>query len=104
MSEVTRRPRIDDTFFQIDPTEKVLIVVNWLRFIYKTYLRGSCCLYSSVSDPDPILIRIRPDPVVHFDPDPTFHTDINPDQTIDLDTHCFKEVMYLKQYFLYILI
>jgi hypothetical protein len=44
----------------------------------------------------------------HMDPDPAFHFDIDPDPVtafqfdMDQDPYRFKEVMYLKQYFLYI--
>ncbi len=50
----------------------------------------------SVADPDPF--DTYPDPAFHFDtePDPAFHFDTDP------DPYRFKEVMYLKQYFLYI--
>ncbi len=39
-----------------------------------------------------------PDPAFHFDTDldPAFHFDTDP------DPYRFKEVMYLKQYFLYV--
>jgi hypothetical protein len=40
------------------------------------------------------------------DPDPAFHCDTDPDPAFqsetDPDPYRFKEVMYLKQYFLYI--
>ncbi len=47
-----------------------------------------------LKDPDP-----DPDPACYLDtdPDPAFQFDADP------DPNCFKEVMYLKQYFLYIL-
>ncbi len=50
----------------------------------------------SVADPD--LFDPDPDPAFHFDmdPDPAFHFDTDP------DPYCFNEVMYLKQFFLYI--
>ncbi len=48
----------------------------------------------SVSDPDP------------FDPDPAFHFETDPDPAFQFDTdpnpYHFREVMYLKQYSLYI--
>jgi hypothetical protein len=49
---------------------------------------------SSVADPDPF----DTDPAFHFDtaPDPAFQSDPDP------DPYRFKEVMYLKRYFLYI--
>ncbi len=63
------------------------------------------CCGSSPFDTDP-------DPAFHFgtspDPDPAFHFGTNPDPDPafqfdpDLDPFCFKEVVYLKQYFLYI--
>jgi hypothetical protein len=50
---------------------------------------------ASVADPD------------HFDPDPAFHFDPDPDPAFqfytDPDPFRFKEVIYLKLYFMYIL-
>ncbi len=57
-----------------------------------------------IADPDPF--DPDPDPAFHFDTDtdPAFQFDTDPDPTIntDSDPYCFKEVTYLKQYFLYI--
>jgi hypothetical protein len=51
-------------------------------------------LTSSVADP--YTFHMDPDPALHFDPDTAFQFDPDP------DLYRFKEVMYLKQYFLYI--
>jgi hypothetical protein len=50
---------------------------------------------ASIADPDPF--DTDPDPAFHFDtgPDPAFQFDTDP------DPYRFKEVMYLKQYFLH---
>ncbi len=49
----------------------------------------------SVADPDPF--DTNPDPAFYSDtgPDPAFQFDTDP------DPYRFKQVMYLKQYFLY---
>jgi hypothetical protein len=56
----------------------------------------------SVADPD----SFDPDPAVHFDTDPDHAFLSVPDPTVwygsDPDPYSFKEVMYLKQYFVYI--
>jgi hypothetical protein len=63
------------------------------------------CLVS-VADPDPF--GPDPDPVFQFytDPDPAFQFYTDPDPAFqfytDPDPYRFKEVMYLKRYFLYI--
>jgi hypothetical protein len=60
--------------------------------------QGKMALKPSVADPN----------LFHMDPDPAFHFDIDPDPVtafqfdMDQDPYRFKEVMYLKQYFLYI--
>jgi hypothetical protein len=53
----------------------------------------------SVADPDPF--DTDPDPACHFDtgPDPVPAFQFDPDP----DSYRFKEVMFLKQFFLYIL-
>jgi hypothetical protein len=57
-------------------------------------------VFYSVADPDPF----DPDPAFHFgtDSDPAFQFDTDPDPTFDTgtDPYRFKEIMYLKQYFL----
>jgi hypothetical protein len=58
---------------------------------------------SSVADLGPFDTDTDPDPACHFDidPDPAFQFDL--DRQLDPDPYHFKDVMYLKQYFLYIL-
>ncbi len=48
---------------------------------------------ASVAGPDHF--DTDPDPTFHFATDPTFH--------FDTDPYCFKEVMYLNRYFVYLL-
>ncbi len=52
-------------------------------------------------------ILTLPDPTFHFVTDPNlavqFDSDLDPTVYTDPDPYRFEEVMYLKQYFLYIL-
>jgi hypothetical protein len=61
-------------------------------------------IQTSVADPDPF--NTDPDLVFHFDrdPDPAFQFDPDPTVWYGPVPYRFKELMYLKQYFLYIFI
>ncbi len=61
---------------------------------------------ASVADPDPF--DMDPNPAFHFNTDPNLALQFDPDLgptvfNTDPNPYRFKEVKYLKQYFLYIL-